>query len=157
MVLENYEIALIGLGSTIVGVLIGALLSYHLSRLQSDRIHRLAANQKLINIFTSELSDVYPTKVKWPENIDVHLKSKFSNLQAAIGEFRFYLPQSKWESFDKAWFNYYCSTGRDIDKGCESYLHYMDLTGSSSDAGDYVQDGHENLVKSVNRVLAFAK
>jgi hypothetical protein len=144
MVLENYEIALIG----IAGILVGALLNNRLTLIRDDISERRQANRNLIKVFTSELSDVYPTAVNFPERIDPYLRSKFSTLQAAIAEFRLHLPHTELESLDQTWFEYYCSTQRDIDKDCQSYTHYTDYNG---------QDGHANLVSNINKILAYAK
>jgi len=119
-----YEIALIGVGGAVVGALLGAWIAYRFSLKLADFNVRREANRRLIAAFHRELADIYPTPVNWPEDIVSFLRSKFSILQAAVGEFRHYLPMQKWEDFDRAWFNYYCSTGRDVDKSCQCYSLY---------------------------------
>lgn len=151
-----YEIALIGVGGTVVGALLGALITYRLSLKLADINARREANRRLIAAFHTELSDIYPTPVNWPEDIDAFLRSKFSILQAAVGEFRHYLPVREWKDFDRAWFNYYCSTGRDVDKSCQSYLHYMNFT-STNDQGTTKQDGQKKLKNNVDHILQFTK
>jgi len=155
--LENYEIALIGIGGSLVGVLVGALLTYRFALKLADRSERLQINRNLIKVFTSELSDVYPTAVNSPENIDPYLRSKFSKLQAAVAEFRLHLPCAEWEPFDQTWFEYYCSTKRDIDRDCQVYHHYMNFSGTSTENEEFNQDGHANLVSNINKILAYAK
>jgi hypothetical protein len=156
MTLGNYEIALIGIGGTVIGVLIGCLLTYHFSLKHAERVQRLDANRKLVHTFTSELADVYPTAVNWPDDIDKFLRQKFPNLQAAVGEFRFYLPRREWGAFDNAWFDYYCSTGREVDKKCQAYHHYMNLSGVTNNV-EYTQNGHANLTKNIDHILTYAK
>ena len=151
-----YEIALIGVGGTVNGALLGALITYRLSLKLADINARREANRRLIVAFHKELSDIYPTPVNWPENIDTFLRSKFSTLQAAVREFRHYLPVQEWKDFDRAWFNYYCSTGRDVDKSCQSYLHYMNFI-STTDQGTTKQNGQKNLKDNVDHILQFAK
>ncbi|MCK7599088.1 hypothetical protein M0G74_17575 [Microbulbifer sp. CAU 1566] len=156
--MSNYEIALIGVAGTIVGALLGSILTYRLSVNLSDRSHRLLASRKLVSVFAKELADVYPTSVNWPENIDGYLRQKFTILQAAVSEFRFSLPESEWAAFDREWFNYYCSTGRSIDRQSQSYIHYMNFTIQSNDTGgEYEQVGPDNLRSNVDKILSFAK
>jgi len=152
-----YEIALIGVGGALVGALVGAWIAYRFSLKLADNNARREANRRLISAFHSELSDIYPTPVNWPNNIDSFLKSKFSKLQAAVGEFRHYLPIQEWQAFDTAWFNYYCSTGRDVDKSCQSYLHYMDFISTTSDHKTTKNDGQKNLKDNVDNILIFTK
>jgi hypothetical protein len=151
-----YEIALIGIGGIVVGTLLGAWVAYLFSLKLADINFRREANRRLIAAFHSELTDIYPTTVNWPENIDTFLGSKFSILQAAVGEFRHYIPVYEWEDFDRAWFNYYCSTGRDVDRSGQNYLHYMNLT-MTSDQETTIQNGQKNLKDNVDNILKFAK
>lgn len=157
MELGPYEIALIGVGGTIVGTLIGAWIAYRFSIKLSEINARREANHRLINAFHRELSEIYPTPVNWPEDIDNFLRSKFSNLQAAVGEFRHHLPCGELAGFDNAWFKYYCSTGREVDKSCQSYLHYMNFISSTNDQKETKQDGKNNLKANVDNILKYAK
>ena len=156
MEIGAYEIALIGVGGTVVGALLGAWIAYRFSLKLADINVRREANRRLIAVFHSELSDIYPTPVNWPKDIDNFLHSKFSILQAAVGEFRHYLPVHEWEDFDRAWFNYYCSTGRDVDKSCQSYLHYMNFITTTKDQKTTKQNGRKNLKDNIDRILKFA-
>ncbi len=157
-----YEIALIGIGGTIVGAILGAWLTYRFSLNLSDINDRREANRKFLSTFHNELSDIYPTPVNWPDDIDSYLRSKFKFLQAAVGEFRHYLPIDEWDSFDKAWFNFYCSTGREIDKECQVYHNYMPFRGTSTVNGKKVTKDNSQTYKvtfkyNVDQILKFAK
>jgi len=160
--LGAYEIALIGVGGTTVDVLIGALLTYHFSLRLSEINAKRQASLRIISSFHQELSDIYPTPVNWPSDIDYFLRSKFTVLQAAIGEFRHHLPVDEWEGFDNAWFAYYCSTGRDVDRQCQSYLHYISGKGVSVvDGKQYTHDNtktYKRIFKdNVDQILKFAQ
>ena len=157
MEVGSYEIALIGIGGAVVGVLLGAWITYRFSLKLSDINVRREANRHLIATFHRELADIYPTPVNWPNDIQNYLSSKFTALQAAVGEFRHYLPAEEWEAFDKAWFNYYCSTGREVDKSCQSYLHYMNFVTTTSDQKTKKQDGQKTFKCNVDQILKFAK
>jgi len=152
-----YEIALIGVGSTVVGALLGAWISYYFSLRLADIRVRQDANCRLTTTFHRELANIYPTPVNWPADIHSYLSTKFPTLQAAVGEFRHYLPVQEWEAFDSAWFNYYCSTGREVDKNCQSYLHYMNFESTTNDQETQKQDGQKTLKHNVDHILKFAK
>lgn len=162
MNLEAYEIALIGVGGTIVGALLGAWLTYLFFLNLSEINNRREANRKFLSTFHNELSDIYPTPVNWPDDIDSFLRSKFNFLQAAVGEFRHHLPLDEWDAFDKAWFDFYCSTGREVDKNCQVYYHYMPFISTSIVNGkevteDTLQTYKETFKYNVDLLLKFAK
>ncbi len=147
MQLDAYEIAIIGMGGTIVGSLIGAWIGYRLSLQLSTIAARQKASQKFVSTFHRELSDVYPYPIKWPDNIVDFLESKFTVLNAATGEFRHYLPSKDWAGFDKAWFSYYCATDREIDmKNCQCYHHYMAFESNPRYKGNF-KCNVDNLLK----------
>jgi hypothetical protein len=152
-----YEIALIGVGGAVVGALLGAWIAYHFSLRLADINVRREANRRLIATFHRELADIYPTPINWPDDIHNYLSSKFTTLQAVVGEFRHYLPVQEWEAFDSAWFNYYCSTGREVDKSCQSYLHYMNFESTTNDQEPQKQDGQKTFKHNVDQILKFAK
>ena len=152
-----YEIALIGVGGAVVGALIGAWIAYRFSLEIANINARREANRHLISAFHRELADIYPTPVNWPKDIDSYLRSKFSSLQAAVGEFRHYLPIQEWEDFDRAWFNYYCYTNRDVDRTCQSYLHYIDSITTTSDQKIITENGKIKFKYNVDNILSFAK
>ena len=157
-----YEIALIGVGGTIIGALLGAWITYRFALKLSIINNRQEANRKFLSAFHNVLSEIYPTPVSWPDDIDYFLRERFSLLQAAIGEFRHYLPTEEWDDFDKAWFKYYCSTEREIDKDCQVYHHYMPFKGESIINGkkiteDNTQTYKNNFKNNVEQLLRFAK
>lgn len=155
--MTDYEIALISVGGTLLGAFVGGLISLYQSDRSSRRTQRLEENRRLINTFTTELSDIYPTVSYRPGDIDSFPKKKFPILQAAIREFRFSLPKSDWPEFDSAWRRYYCATGREVDRESQSYLHYCGFTNSDSQTQEHEPpQGLENLKMNVDRILEFA-
>jgi len=161
MNLDNYDIAIVGVAGIIIGTLLGAFVTYRLSLMLAENNRRQDANNRLIRTFANELAEVYPTPVNWPHNIDAFLKSKFNNLQAAICEFRNVLSPKEWANFDSVWFKYYCSTGRETDKNCQCYSHYIDTSGASIDKHgkieSHTQIGREALKLNIDNILSFAK
>ena len=142
---------MIGVGGAVVGALLGAFIAYRFSLKLADINVRREANRRLIATFHRELADIYPTPVNWPKDIGNFLRSKFSILQAVVGEFRHYLPVKEWEAFDRARFNYYCSTGREVDKQSQNYEHYMNFINTTSDQKTTKQDGQKTLKYNVDQ------
>lgn len=150
--------ALIGVGGTVIGTLLGVLIAHYLSLRLTNIIDRRNANRNLIATFYRELADIYPTPVNWPDDINDYLTSKFATLQAAIGEFRYHIPSQEWNEFDNAWFNYYCSSGREVDKKHQNYRHYMDMNvETTNNLKSKTQNGQKTFKYNVDRILKFAE
>ena len=99
MEIGAHEIALIGVGGTVVGAIIGAWISYRLA-VQLEGINsKKHAGRRFVSIFHAELSEVYPYPINWPKDIASYLESRFNKLNAAVGEYRHYLPHEKRSSF----------------------------------------------------------
>lgn len=96
------------------------------------------------------LNGLYPHQASWPSDssaIDPILRAAFPALQAAVAEFRPFLPWWRRSAFDRAWFQYHCSTGRSID--AQVYHHYMAFSSQP--------DPKETFNANVARLLSFAK
>lgn len=103
------------------------------------------ASKELINTFHRELREVYPIPTNWPEDIDYYLRARFDALSEAVGKFKRHLPRRKQKRISDAWFRFYCCTGRDVDKSCQCYHHYMPFSGVSIVNGKEVH--HDNTKK----------
>ena len=157
MELTALEIAYISGGFGIIGSLVGSIATHFLSKdtYRQNEFNKAAATFRSKVLI--ELSGLYPYPIKWPEetihsigNIAAFLESKFTILNAAVSEFRDFLPPSKWDAFDKAWFSFYNATGRKIDnENCQCYHHYMPF-GSNPNY-------KENFKHNVDQLLSFAK
>ncbi len=126
--MSSFEIAMIGVGGTVIGVLIGAWAAYRYSIKLSIANDKRIANRQLRSAFHNELKDIYPNPANWPKNtldIDPFLKSKFTTLQTAVAEFRYYLSIRELEDFDSAWLCYHCSPSYRNDKDDQNYSHYI--------------------------------
>ncbi|MBF8277582.1 MAG: hypothetical protein HW390_2655, partial [Candidatus Brocadiaceae bacterium] len=97
-------------------------------RLQTYRDKKTIFNKvakEFTDTFCRELKEIYTHPVKWPDNINYYLNSRIDNLKEVTGKLRHHLPWWKRYFFDKTWFRFYCCTGREIDKDCQVYHHYM--------------------------------
>lgn len=139
----------------ILSVLIWGLIAFQIHRINAFR----NASEKFRNIVLIGLKDIYPVPVNWPENIDIFLRFKFTVLQAAVKEFRGFLPCYKRKSFDRAWLNYYSSYG---DEHSQCYHHYMPFSGTSIENGKETTYSNTKIYKetfkhNVDSLLKFAK
>ena len=140
-VVNNFlAIAAAVLGSTFVGYV--AWRNAHKSR------YATACGNFRASVLRA-LNGLHPHHANWPRDggaIDPMLRSAFPALQAAVAEFRPFVPWWRRRAFDRAWFLYHCSTGRPVD--AQVYHHYM----AFSDQPDPKATFHAN----VSRLLAFA-
>jgi hypothetical protein len=148
-----------------IGILVGLFGIIAAHRLVSYREKRNNFNNAakvFTNVFHGELKEIYPIPANWPNNIDHYLRERFDNLSEAVGEFRDHLPHRKQKAFADAWFRFYCCTGREVDKACQCYHHYMPFSGVSVVDG---KEGHEDntktykedFKKNVEALLKFAR
>lgn len=138
LILKNFN--------NIVGtILVVVLTAYFLWR-NNFKSRRAAACAAFRAAILAELGSVYPKAPVWPDNIDLFLRSHFTGLQAAVENFRPFVPWWKRWFFENVWFRYSCSTGRKVDVQC--YHHYM----AFGDNPNYKLIFHSNVTK----LLAFA-
>jgi len=126
------------------------------------RDRRAEACQNFRSAFLHELEGLYPLPTNWPKGtgIEPTLRKAFPVLQAAIAEFRFYVPDDQKNAFDLAWRDYRCLTKREVD--AQDYTHYMNMASEAFDGttGQTFRsktDGKSNLKRNVDRLLEFAK
>ncbi len=120
------------------------------------------AAKEFTDTFHRELKEIYQTPMNWPDNINNYLRARIDNLKEAVGKFKPHLPWWKRKSFTKAWFRFYCCTGREVDKNCQVYHDYMPFSGVSVVDGketkhDNTKTYKENFKKNVATLLKFAK
>ena len=100
--------------ATLLVGLIASFIALYIARLNSRR----SACVKFRESILFALTGLYPHPVNWPQNIDAHLRHVFPALSSAVEEFSQHLPRHKRAAFAQAWFEYRCSTGREIDQQC---------------------------------------
>ena len=108
------------------------------------------ASEEFRNSVLKSLEGLYPVPSNWPKRageIESLLRQVFPELQRAVVQFREALPRWKRPGFDRAWKQYYCSTGREVDG--EVYHHYLGFKDSP--------EPKELFRKNVLRLLSYAK
>lgn len=108
MQLGPYEIALIGVGATIIGALVGAWVGYRLSLSLSQITAKQNAALHLKEAFKSELLALAPSQHALSEDIPNFLERSFQKHREAIFDFSFYLKSDEKQNFYQAWYTYYC-------------------------------------------------
>ena len=130
----------------IVGTGVTLLVGHRLA-VARDRTKRIAdACSSFRNTWSSELGSIYPIPVQWPVDIDAFLRRAFPKLQAAVLNFRCFLPWYRRWAFDRAWLRYYSAYRR---RGEQCYHHYMAYSSNP---------GYRDVFKyNVDALLVFAK
>lgn len=131
---------------TIAGALFAACLTAYLTGRNGRKVRYAAACSTFRAAVLTELGTIYPVPSNWPENINAFLREVFPKLQAAVAQFRPFVPWWRRRSFDRAWFNYHCATGRSIDT--QVYHHYMPFSGQL--------EPKSTFRKNVSQLLSFA-
>jgi len=107
MNLTAYDIALIGGAFTVIGVLIGALMTYRFSLKLMQKSMKLEAGRRLVAAFSDELAALDPVNKKKDLNVEQLLHNSFNKHYTAILEFSGYLDAGDKKVFFEAWENYY--------------------------------------------------
>lgn len=128
--------------------LFSALVLLHVHRRNAAR----SASVKFRNTILTKLAGLFPVASNWPDNIHRHLESVFPDIQAAVSEFRPYVPLWRRKTYDRDWFAYYCCTAREVDHNCQVYHHYMDFTSAEQP----VPNGKKTFHRNVARLLSYA-
>jgi hypothetical protein len=129
-----------------IGAVLVALLAHRLTISREKLAARRTASVKFRQTVLGLFSGWYPLPVNWPDDIDRSLRIAFPTLQAAVAEFRPYVPWWRRRAFDRAWFRYRCGTGREID--LQNYHHYI--------AFDSNPNARVNFQKNVADLIAFS-
>ncbi len=108
MQLGSYEIALIGVGSTIIGAMVGAWVGYRLTISLSKITAKQNASLRLREAFKSELLALVPSQHALEEDIPNFLERSFQKHREAIFDFAFNLEPCEKQEFYQAWYTYYC-------------------------------------------------
>ena len=112
-------VALIGVGGTrigtIVGAILGAWLTHRYAVTLADSNAKRFAGMKLREAFAPEIAKFSdPKRLNMITSAGI-LESAFEKHQLAVDEFRFYLTGIEAEAFHKAWHDYYCAPDGEID------------------------------------------
>ena len=132
--------------ATLLAALIGGFFLLHVHKQNAYRF----ASVKFRAAVLDALSGLYPLPSSWPNDtlaIEPMLRAIFPRLQAAIAEFRPFVPWYCRRAFDRAWLRYRSATEREIDYQC--YLHYIPFHGNP--------DPEQTLKNNVDALLSFAK
>lgn len=106
MNISAYEIALIGVGGTIVGALTGAWVGYRLSISLAEITSRRIAAYNLRNIFSSITSRIRSEKITDWNEFRTEVQNLYDNHAIEFEKFRYYVSKSHINDYDAACRNY---------------------------------------------------
>ena len=123
MQLGSYEIALIGVGATILGVLLGTWITFRFSLRLANLHSKRLAGIRLRDAFAPEIVKLQHLKgeelVQAPDILEV----AFDKHHMAANEFAFFLDKEEAPSFTKAW-REYCTSA--YEEGTDFYQYRGD-------------------------------
>ena len=130
----------------VLGALVMAFLVGYISGRVAKTGRYASACQNFRAALLGEFTGLYPLPSNWPTDIDDYLRNKFPQLQAAVAEFRPFVPWFRRWLFDRAWRKYRNAYGRAVD--IQVYHHYVAF-GSQPDPKD-------TFKVNVKRLLSYA-
>lgn len=154
-ILFNYKFQIAG---NLVLAGIGAIIIHFNSR----KNRRAAAAEKFRGVFYAKLKGLYPTPSQWPQDFNVlnnRLREAFVSLQAAVNEFKRFVPLYRRKGFNLAWRQYLLGKERQ-DTEQQDYKHYQSSEGAAAIAGNEITeitDGKAHFKQNVDKLLSFAK
>ena len=134
---------------TLIGVFVAILGAFQVQRYVAFKNATKAFRSSVHRLFEG----LYPEPRSWPSDgnaIDKKLQSIFPELQAAVSDFREYLPERRKHDFDQAWQIYL--HGSDENAG----THYYQYMGYSS-PDVRIPDSKAEFKGNVERLLSYAK
>lgn len=146
-----------------IAVVLFGIIAGHRLVTRRDRIASFnRAATEFSDCFHHELREIYPIPANWPQDITVYLRARFDTLSEAVGKFKRHLSRRKQRAIERDWFQFYCSTGRDVDRNCQVYHHYMPFIGTSMVNGKRTNYDNSKTYKdtfkhNVDRLLEYAK
>lgn len=105
--LSAYEIAMIGVGGTLAGALLGVWLGYRLSLSLANLSVKRDAAAKFRAAFKDELLALNPTLSRNTVDTCTLLESAFDKHRSAVFDFKQYLKGAEKAQFEQAWQVYY--------------------------------------------------
>jgi hypothetical protein len=106
------ELALIAGGFTILGVLLGSLITFYFSLELAKRISRKDAGRRLREAFHIEQAAFDASALSERIGIEEMLRAAWPRHHAAVSEMKFYLPPKKAAQLDEAWQKYHLLGGK---------------------------------------------
>ena len=119
-----YQIAIISVGSAIVGAVVGAWIAYKFAICLSIKNAKREAGRRLIDAFAPELSNLDPVRNIKQDEINHILENAFPRHHRAMVEFGFYLPDKYKKEYKDTCEKYYKVAG-----SVRFFDYYMEPNG----------------------------
>ncbi len=145
MQLGAYEIALIGVGGTIIGALVGSWIGYKLSLSLANITAKRTAAMKLRDAFKDEILALNPSQYALKEELPAFLERAFQKHRTAVFDFSYFLKPREKAAFLDAWYEYYCH------EDCRNE-NSIPLLEQYSCRGLNTEQEHELKLRAKNRI-----
>lgn len=113
MQLSAYEIAIIGGGFTVVGVLLGSYITYRFALILGRKDAKRSCGRRLLEAFSTEMAILNPTLDIYPGEIKKILLDSFHKHRAAMIEYSFHLTGKDKIEYETKCNNYYSMVSSD--------------------------------------------
>lgn len=146
---------------SLIVALIAILGAFHVQRYVAYK----GASRAFRSVIHSAFIGLYPTPVNWPKDNNTTmriLEEKFPALEAAVVEFRRYLPFWKRKGFDRAWAHYISGGDRDETGANQCYWQYVAHKSEGFENGkrysvDTTHTYKEAFKRNIDCLLSYAK
>lgn len=109
--MQPSEVAFIGVGGTLLGVFLGAVIIYYFSLRISEKNARKAAGAKLRAAFAPIIAKYSFRAKKGDLGLSNMFHEAFHEHATAIEEYRWFVPPERQRAYQQAWENYYWNHG----------------------------------------------
>lgn len=151
--MSDYEIALVGIGGTLAGTLLGSLVGYWLS----IKLNKIGLKQqsayRLHVAFRDELLMLNTQESVINGSLCEYLKNAFEKHRLAVYEYSFYLEHSVRSKFIKAWEVYYLHDNYEAH-GCT--LRHLEKYSTAGLSHDEKLSVFKLAESRIAKILAFA-
>jgi hypothetical protein len=151
--LSTYEIAIIGVGGTIVGALLGAWFGYRFSLSLANVAARREAATRLIEAFKDEILALNPALYAMKVDLATFLESAFPKHRAAVLYFSYFLKPKERTAFHNAWYEYCCHP----DARNENTIPFLDQYSCRGLTIEQEHQMKEHAKSRIEKILEFAK
>lgn len=136
----------------ILGYLARTIIDHYLAKSRTEEDRRIKefneAATKFRSTVINELVGLYPIPIDWPIDITIRLNTTFPKIQAAVEEFKPFVPTGDVSSFNKAWLQYYAHCKNILPEACSD--------ASVIYAGEKSKQAREDFKHNIDLLLKFA-
>jgi len=146
------NIAIFSAGGAL-GYFVRTFIDHRLAKSRTDEDRRIKGfNESAIKFrstIINELVGLYPIPIDWPRDIARRFNATFPKIQAAVEEFKPFVPSGQVKAFNKAWLQYYTHCKHVVPK---AFSPEGKIYGEKTS-----QEVRDEFKHNVDALLSFAK